>query len=277
MGRTRTTIADGLRVPSAIGDFLILRAIRESGGTAVAVADRDMVDGMLAIGKHEGISAAPEGGAALASPSGSSLQHGTIQADESVVLFNTGGALKYLRRAQAVRDLHQSPNVTPSAFAVSSRSKSSGTVFVFPTTSSSGRATMSGGSNATIVPNSPLRDQLDGLAAETRRQHAIEARRRAAALQVAEHDRPRLLARRAAPAPSHTCAPMPPSRSARPSCAASSSDSAAALRIRAFGDDDDAELRAPAVALAAAASATMPRSKGISGIRIASAPPATPA
>jgi threonine synthase len=61
-----TTIADGLRVPRAIGDFLILRAIRESGGTAVSVPDASMVDGMIQIGSMEGISAAPEGGAALA-------------------------------------------------------------------------------------------------------------------------------------------------------------------------------------------------------------------
>src|SRR5581483_1988467 len=50
-----STIADGLRVPRAIGDFLILRAVRESGGTAIAVPDSTMVDGMLAIGRHEGI------------------------------------------------------------------------------------------------------------------------------------------------------------------------------------------------------------------------------
>src|SRR5439155_24121632 len=54
------TIADGLRVPRAIGDFLILRAIRESGGTALAVPDAAMVAGMLDIGKREGISAAPK-------------------------------------------------------------------------------------------------------------------------------------------------------------------------------------------------------------------------
>src|SRR5438477_2380062 len=60
-----STVADGLRVPRAIGDFLILRAVRESGGTALAVTDRSMVDGMLAIGKHAGVSAAPEGGAAF--------------------------------------------------------------------------------------------------------------------------------------------------------------------------------------------------------------------
>jgi len=89
------TIADGLRVPRAIGDFLILRAIRESGGTAVAVPDRAMVDGMLAIGKHAGVSAAPEGGAALVAIQKLAAA-GAIHAQDRVVLFNTGGALKYL-------------------------------------------------------------------------------------------------------------------------------------------------------------------------------------
>jgi threonine synthase len=89
------TVADGLRVPRAIGDFLILRAVRESGGTAVSVSDRAMIDGMLEIGSAEGISAAPEGGAALAAIK-RLVQNGTIRPHESVVLFNTGGALKYL-------------------------------------------------------------------------------------------------------------------------------------------------------------------------------------
>src|SRR5215831_11960653 len=90
-----STIADGLRVPRAIGDFLILRAVRESGGTAVAVPDAAMVDGMLAIGKHQGISAAPEGGAAWVAIQ-QLAANGTIKPHETVVLFNTGGALKYL-------------------------------------------------------------------------------------------------------------------------------------------------------------------------------------
>jgi len=90
-----STIADGLRVPRAIGDFLILRAIRESGGTALAVPDRTMVEGMLAIGKHEGVSAAPEGGAAFVAIR-RLVEDGSIKTDEAVVLFNTGGALKYL-------------------------------------------------------------------------------------------------------------------------------------------------------------------------------------
>jgi len=90
-----TTIADGLRVPRAIGDFLILRAIRESGGAALAVSDGAMVDGMLRIGKQEGISAAPEGGAALVAIE-RLVGNGRIKPSDSVVLFNTGGALKYL-------------------------------------------------------------------------------------------------------------------------------------------------------------------------------------
>jgi threonine synthase len=89
------TVADGLRVPRAIGDFLILRAIRESGGTAVAVSDAEMVAAMLEIGSAEGISAAPEGGAALAAIR-RLTEDGAIASNDSVVLFNTGGALKYL-------------------------------------------------------------------------------------------------------------------------------------------------------------------------------------
>jgi len=90
-----STLADGLRVPRAIGDFLILRAVRQSGGTALAVSDEAMVDGMLAIGKHAGVSAAPEGGAAWVAIQ-QLVADGAIQPTESVVLFNTGGALKYL-------------------------------------------------------------------------------------------------------------------------------------------------------------------------------------
>jgi threonine synthase len=89
------TLADGLRVPRAIGDFLILRAVRESGGTALAVSDASMVDAMLAIGKHAGVSAAPEGGAALVAIQ-QLVENGSIAPHDSVVLFNTGGALKYL-------------------------------------------------------------------------------------------------------------------------------------------------------------------------------------
>jgi threonine synthase len=96
------TQAHGLRVPKAIGDFLVLRAIRESGGTALMVSDRQMVDDMLLIGRLEGISAAPEGAAAL-SATRMLVAAGRMQPDESVVLFNTGGALKYL---EVLRTVH---------------------------------------------------------------------------------------------------------------------------------------------------------------------------
>jgi threonine synthase len=82
-------------VPRAIGDFLILRAVRESGGVALAVPDSAMVEGMLELGGLEGISAAPEGGAALAAIR-QLVAAGSIGPGDRVVLFNTGGALKYL-------------------------------------------------------------------------------------------------------------------------------------------------------------------------------------
>ena len=96
------TEAHGLRVPKAIGDFLVLRAIRASGGTAVMVTDDAMVHDMVAIGRMEGISAAPEGAAAL-SATRLLVARGTIKPHESVVLFNTGGALKYLQVLHTAR------------------------------------------------------------------------------------------------------------------------------------------------------------------------------
>ena len=89
------TIAGGLRVPKAVGDFLVLRAVRESGGTALAVTDAEMVASMRELGSREGISAAPEGGASLQALK-RLVADGRVGADETVVLFNTGGALKYL-------------------------------------------------------------------------------------------------------------------------------------------------------------------------------------
>jgi threonine synthase len=89
------TVADGLRVPKAIGDFLVLRAVRESGGTALAVSDAEMIAGMRALGSLEGISAAPEGGAAVRAVE-ILVEQGRIKPDDTVVVFNTGGALKYL-------------------------------------------------------------------------------------------------------------------------------------------------------------------------------------
>jgi threonine synthase len=88
------TVADGVRVPAAVGDFLILRALRESGGTAVAVSDGEMIEGSNAIARNEGIFACPEGGATLAAFN-RLRKDGWIKDGEKVVLFNTGSGLKY--------------------------------------------------------------------------------------------------------------------------------------------------------------------------------------
>jgi threonine synthase len=88
------TVADGLRVPAAVGDFLILRALRESGGTAIAVTDQEMLAYARTMGSHTGIFPAPEGAACLAAQV-HLLRDGWIQPGETVVLFNTGSGLKY--------------------------------------------------------------------------------------------------------------------------------------------------------------------------------------
>lgn len=88
------TVADGLRVPAAVGDFLILRAVRESGGTALAVPDSEMVVGATLIGRTEGMFVCPEGGATLAAFQRLRRQ-GWIKEDETVVLLNTGSGHKY--------------------------------------------------------------------------------------------------------------------------------------------------------------------------------------
>jgi len=89
------SVADGLRVPRAIADFLILKTIRESDGTAVSVTDTQLVDDMKTMGRLEGVSASPEGGASL-SALRQLIADGRIKKHETIVLFNTGGALKYL-------------------------------------------------------------------------------------------------------------------------------------------------------------------------------------
>ena len=89
-----STYASGIRVPSAVGDYLILRAVRESNGTAVAVSEEEIVEGARLISTLEGIFAAPEGGATLAALRALHAR-GEVGADETVVLFNTGTGLKY--------------------------------------------------------------------------------------------------------------------------------------------------------------------------------------
>lgn len=89
------TVASGLRVPKAIGDFLILDALRESGGTAIAVTDEELIDGAREMARVEGIFAAPEGGACLPALK-KLLEKGEIDRSEKVVLLNTGSGVKYL-------------------------------------------------------------------------------------------------------------------------------------------------------------------------------------
>ncbi len=88
------TYASGLRVPAAIGDALILSALRESGGTAIAVTDEEMATGQLEMARGEGIFPAPEGGATLAAAK-KLIERGLLEPGERVVLFNTGSGLKY--------------------------------------------------------------------------------------------------------------------------------------------------------------------------------------
>ncbi len=89
------TVASGLRVPKALGDFLVLRAIRESGGTAISVTDEEMIDAGLLMAEREGIFPAPEGGACLAAVR-QLLKTGFLHPEDQIVVFNTGSGLKYL-------------------------------------------------------------------------------------------------------------------------------------------------------------------------------------
>ena len=89
------TAASGLRVPKPLGDFLILDILRRSGGTAVAVSDRELIDAGLELAAQQGLFIAPEGAACVAA-----LRHliasGFLSGQEKTVIYNTGTGLKYL-------------------------------------------------------------------------------------------------------------------------------------------------------------------------------------
>ena len=89
------TTASGLRVPKAIGDFLIIDALCASGGTAIAVTDDELIAATKEIGAAEGIFCAPEGAACLPALK-KMMKDGSVEPDERVVLFNTGSGVKYL-------------------------------------------------------------------------------------------------------------------------------------------------------------------------------------
>ena len=89
------TVASGLRVPKAIGDFLILDAIRASGGTALSVTDAELVAAVAEIGAATGIFTAPEGAACLPALR-KLIDQNLVSEGETVVMFNTGSGIKYL-------------------------------------------------------------------------------------------------------------------------------------------------------------------------------------
>jgi len=89
------TVSSGLRVPKPLGDFLVLRAVRESGGTAIAIPDDEALADGIELAKMEGMFAAPEG-AACVSAVRRLLKSGFINPEEKIVIYNTGAGLKYL-------------------------------------------------------------------------------------------------------------------------------------------------------------------------------------
>jgi threonine synthase len=89
------TVASGLRVPRAVGDFIMLDILRKSGGGAVAVTDEEMIADTRLIGSAEGLFCAPEGAACLSALK-KLLASGQVAASDRIVIFNTGAGVKYL-------------------------------------------------------------------------------------------------------------------------------------------------------------------------------------
>jgi threonine synthase len=96
------TVASGIRVPAAVGDFLILRAVRESGGFAIAVSDASMDTARAQVAADDGVLLCPEGAATFAAYQ-CSLADGRVSTDDRVVLFNCGSGLKYRMPDHSVR------------------------------------------------------------------------------------------------------------------------------------------------------------------------------
>ena len=89
------TVASGLRVPKALGDFLVLQAVRESGGVAIAVSDQELMRESERLATQEGMFVAPEGGACLAALK-KLRASGFLKKDDRIVIYNTGSGYKYL-------------------------------------------------------------------------------------------------------------------------------------------------------------------------------------
>jgi len=100
-----STIASGIRVPVAVGDFLILRAVRESGGFAIAVTDDEIEAAQVRVPGSDGLLLCPEGAATFAAYV-RALEQGLVDRSDRVVLFNCGSGLKYpMPRADARVDV----------------------------------------------------------------------------------------------------------------------------------------------------------------------------
>ena len=89
------TLASGLRVPKALGDFLVLDAVYASGGAAVATSDQEILAAVRLLAEAEGFFVCPEGGAVIAAVP-ALLESGVLRSDDRTVLFNTGSASKYM-------------------------------------------------------------------------------------------------------------------------------------------------------------------------------------
>ncbi len=101
------TVAAGIRVPVAVGDFLILRAVRESNGFAIAIDDEVITQAVIEVGQAEGLLLCPEGAATYAAYK-QALEQGLVTTDETVILFNCATGLKYpLEAAPQSLDRHQ--------------------------------------------------------------------------------------------------------------------------------------------------------------------------
>jgi threonine synthase len=106
------TFAAGIRVPKALGDFIVLKALRQSLGIAVAVTEMDIAAAMRSVGESEGMLVCPEGGAAIAGAA-KLRSNGWIRENEEVVIFNTGTGLKYAEFLQGDEARHLRANELP--------------------------------------------------------------------------------------------------------------------------------------------------------------------
>ncbi len=89
------TAASGLRVPKPLGDYLVLQAVRESGGTAIAVSDSEMMDACEQLASREGLFVAPEGGACVAALR-KLRKSGFLKSTDRILIYSTGSGYKYL-------------------------------------------------------------------------------------------------------------------------------------------------------------------------------------